>query len=173
MLKFGTDPGVTSNYFVAACREQLGGADAEAVEALLSGGTCRHPFVTAWLDKETILRNATVRERARVAGGEPSHWLREAKGCDVRIENMVDDAFQESDPMRRDENLDNIRWLIADELQGPDPLCKNMVFAYAVKLGILIRRAALDAGKGADNFKNLADIRTPDESAKPSQDDAQ
>lgn len=172
MLKFGAAPGVTVEAFVAACREQLGGADADAVEALVSDSTCPHPFVTAWLDKETILRNATARERARAAGSEPSRWLRNAAGCDMRIEGMVDDAFQESDPLRRDEELDKIRWLIADELHGPDPLCKNAVFAYAVKLGILTRRAALDAAKGADNFKKLADIRPAEESAEPSQDNA-
>ncbi|MDD4102648.1 MAG: hypothetical protein PHU80_08460 [Kiritimatiellae bacterium] len=171
MLKFGTAPSVTAETFAAACREQLGNADAEAVEAVLNSETCSHPFVVAWQDRETILRNATARERARLTGTDSARWLRDAKGCDMRIEGMVDDAFQESDPLRRDEELDKIRWLIADELQGPDPLCKNAVFTYAAKLAILLRRAALDAEKGAAEFKKMTAVRLPDESAEPSQDD--
>lgn len=168
MLKFGADPGISIAGFAAACREQLNAADAETVARLLDGETSDHPFARAWQDHETILRNAVVRHRARLSGSDPSRWLRHAQGCDSRIENLVEDAFQDSDPLQREQELDQIRWTVAEELQGPDPLCKNAIFAYAVKLRVLARRAERDTQTGAENFDKLAEISPADGAdAKP------
>ncbi len=162
LLKFGSTPGVSLAGFADTCREQLNAADADTVARLLDGETSDHPFARAWQDRETILRNAVARHRARLSGSDPERWLRHAQGCDSRIENLVEDAFQDSDPLEREEELDQIRWTLAEELQGPDPLCKNAVFAYAVKLRILTRRAELDGKAGAANFDKLAEIGPAD-----------
>ncbi|MDD2455772.1 MAG: DUF2764 family protein [Kiritimatiellae bacterium] len=168
MLKFGADPGITPTGFADVCREQLGAADARAAESLLNGEVSDHPFARAWQDRETILRNAVARHRARLSGADAARWLRHAQGCDSRIENLVEDAFQESDPLQREDELDRIRWTVADEMQGPDPLCKNAVFAYAVKLRVLTRRAERDTKTGTGHFEQLAEIRPADGAdAKP------
>ena len=158
MLRFDAAPGMTPDTFVEACREQLGEADAAAAEALLRGETSGHAFVAAWKDKETILRNAAARERARRAGAEASRWERPAQGCDSLIESLVEDAFQEADPLACEKALDKVRWKIAEELQGPDPLDIRAVFAYAVKLAILSRWTSLSASRGQQTFDRLTQV---------------
>jgi len=102
LLRFDTPPALAPEAFLSACRDQLAAADAAAAEALLTGTACDHPFVAAWRDRDTILRNAVARQRARLAGAEASRWLRSAQGCDTRIESLVEDAFDEPDPLRRE-----------------------------------------------------------------------
>ncbi|MBP7638565.1 MAG: DUF2764 family protein, partial [Kiritimatiellae bacterium] len=148
LLRFDTPPALAPEAFLSACRDQLGAADAAAAEALLTGTACDHPFVAAWRDRDTILRNAVARQRARQAGADASRWLRPANGCDTRIESLVEEAFDEPDPLRREKALDKIRWLIVEELQGPDPLDVKGVFAYAVKLALLARWTALTPEQG-------------------------
>jgi hypothetical protein len=158
MLRFDAAPGITPAKFVETCREQLGAVDAAAAEALLSGQPSDHPFVALWQDKEAILRNAVARERARLAGSDPARWTRPTRGCDSQIESEVEDAFLESDPLNRERELDKVRWLIADELQGPDPLTVRAVFAYAVKLAIVNRWGGLNAEKGRSTFDALTQV---------------
>lgn len=158
LLSFDAPPGITPAKFVEACREQLSPADAEVAAALLSGQPCDHPFAAAWRDKEAILRNAVARERARIAGKDAARWTRPTLGCDRRIETGVEDAFQEADPLARERELDKVRWLIAEELQGPDPLTRPVVFAYAVKLALVSRWADLDAARGRQAFDHLTEV---------------
>ncbi len=158
MLSFDARPSITSSKFVEACREQLSAAEATAAEALLSGGSSAHPFVAAWRDKDAILRNAVAEQRARLAGKEASRWLHPVQGCDSRIESLVEDAFQENDPLKREKELDKARWLIVEELQGFDPLDINVIFAYAVKLAILFRWFSLNADQGRQTFETLTKV---------------
>ena len=158
LLRFDAAPALATEAFLSACRDQRGAADAAAAEALLTGTACDHPFVATWRDRDTILRNAVARQRARLAGADASRWLRPAHGCDTRIESLVEDTFDEPDPLRREKALDKIRWLVAEELQGPDPLDVRGVFAYAVKLALLARWAALTPEQGLASFDRLTEI---------------
>ena len=119
-----------------------------------------HPFVRAWRDKDTILRNAVAKARSRAAGTDAAQWLRPAQGDDAQIERLVEDAFQQPDPLRRERALDRARWAMVEELQGFDPMHVNVALAYAVKLALALRWAKLDAGRGREVFDGLT--RLPD-----------
>lgn len=155
LLSFDAPPGVAPDAFLAACREQLGRADADAAEALLNGRSLAHPFVEAWDDKDAILRNAVARQRARVAGTDAVRWQRSTRSCDAQIETGIEDAFQETDPVKKEKSIDKVRWTIAEELAGPDPLSLTTLLAYAVKLAIVSRWHALDAVRGQQVFDTL------------------
>ena len=156
MLHFDVAPGIAPEHFLEACHEQLAAGDAAAAEALFYGRPSDHPFVAVWRDKEAILRNAIAGHRARIAGKDAALWTRPTQGCDSQIESEVSDAFLEPDPMIREKALDKVRWLISDELQGPDPLSKNAVFAYAIKLAVITRWAKLSAEQGRKRFDALS-----------------
>lgn len=158
MLRFDAAPEIHPDAFVGLCHEQLGTADAGAVEALVRNTQSEHAFVTAWRNKEAILRNAVARQRARIAGADSERWLRPVSGCDAQIESYVEDAFQESDPLQREKELDEARWAAVEDLQGYDPLSVNVVFGYAVKLSILVRWSALRAEDGRKAFDTLTQI---------------
>ena len=158
LLRFDTPPGITAETFLDACRAQLRPTDAAAAAALLADSPCEHPFVAAWHDKETLLRNAVARERARRTHEDAARWLRPAHGCDTRIESDVEDAFQEPDPLAKTRSLDRIRWRLAEELAGVDPLSTRVVLAYALHLAILLRWTRYNETRGREAFDALTAI---------------
>jgi hypothetical protein len=151
-------PGITVESFREACRDQLPAATAATAAALLDGTPSRHPFVATWRGKEAALRNAVARERAKRKGKDAAPWLRPAPEGDSRIGSLVEDAFQQPDPLKRERDLDRIRWQVAEELQGFDPFTSRAVFVYAIKLALLSRWHALDAALGRQVFDRLARV---------------
>lgn len=149
---------ITVGNLVQICEEQLAAYDAQAVRALVMQEPSTHPFAVAWRDKETMLRNAIAQQRARERGIEAGRWLRGTDGCDLMIERQVEEAFQRNDPLRVERALDAIRWRVADELAGVDPMSVRVVLAYAVKLGIVMRWNALQADQGMAEFERLTEL---------------
>lgn len=160
MLSFDHPPAVTVEQFIESCRSQLSRADAEAAELLVTGGDLSlsgQSFVKSWVDREAILRNAIARKRLATKKG--SFFTEEgplpAVGCDLMIEREVEAAFDgSSDPMQREKALDRIRWRVADELAGYNPLARDVVFAYAIKLAITSRWHALSAETGRERISD-------------------
>jgi len=144
--------------FLHTCEQQLTVHDAAAARALVMQEASVHPFAVAWRDKETILRNAVAQQRARERGVESARWLRATEGCDLMIERQVEEAFQQPDPLRIERALDAIRWRVAEELAGVDPLAVGVVLAYAIKLGIVMRWNALQADHGMAVFERLTEL---------------
>ena len=158
MLSFDAAPGITPAQFVEACRMELDPVDAATAEALLHGHPVDHASLVTWRNKEVLLRNAVARQRARIAGQDAARWTRPAQGCALWIENEVETAFQEADPLKRERALDKVRWMIADELQGFNPLSVEVIFAYAVRLALVTRWAGLNAEQGQQTFSTLTEV---------------
>jgi hypothetical protein len=156
-LDVETAPALTPDAFVQLCREQLAPADAEAAAALVAGCDADHPFVRDWRDHDTQLRNAAARQRAARRATDPEPYQRRTHGCDLRTEREVESAFQTGDPLLRERQLDRIRWRIADELQGPDPMTPRAALAYAIKLRIAGRWAGITADAGRSAASRLLD----------------
>jgi len=160
LLDFNQPPQITAEVFLESCRAQLSGAVAGAAEALMTGKPSGNPFVKAWRGKDTLLRNAVAKARARAAGTDPGPCLRPVQEDDAQIERLVEDAFQQPDPLRVERALDRVRWTMAEEMLGLDLMDVSVVLAYAVKLSLVLRWAALDAGRGREMFDKL--VRLPD-----------
>ena len=157
-LDLETAPAITPDAFAQLCHEQLALAEADAAEALVAGREAPHPFVRDWRDRDTLLRNAAARQRAARRTTDPEPYQKPTSGCDLRIERDVEAAFQSADPLQRERQLDRIRWRVADELQGPDPMTPRAALAYAVKLRLACRWAALTPGAGRAAAARLLDI---------------
>jgi len=158
LLSLDQPPQITAEGFLESCRAWLSGAAADAAEALMTGGPSGHPFVRAWRGKDTLLRNAVAKARARAAGADVEQWLRPAQEEDTQIERLVEDALQQPDPFRTERALDRVRWDVAEEMQGFDLMTIDAVLAYAVKLSLALRWATLDAGRGREVFENLTQL---------------
>lgn len=155
MLSLDSQPLITAEAFVEACRAQLNTEDADAAEALIRNNHSHHPFVLAWRDKDSLLRNAIARARARLADTDAERWIRPTEGCDTGIALLVDDAFEQPDPLKREKEIDEARWLIAESLQGYDPMSVSVALGYAVKLTLALRWANLNADLGRETFEQL------------------
>ena len=131
---------------------------ANASASVLSDASSRHRnrILARWLDLDTQLRNAIAAERARLHGQDAARWRRPAEGCSLFWANRAAAAFQEKDPARRERLLDQVRWDAAGELTPPTaPLSAAAVFTYAIRLAIVLRRAARDTAAGNDAFTRL------------------
>lgn len=157
-LDFDAPPPLTSAVLLQSCRAWMSAKDSDAVEALLFEKPSAHPFVAAWIDKDTILRNTLVNIRARASGQDATLWTRDAQGCDKKIESDAEDAVLHHNPLQKAKEIDKIRWQIAEELQGHDPLSIKTVFAYAIKLAILTRWSARTSESGQRTFEELTAV---------------
>jgi len=157
MLAYGQRVPLSEQDFRAACETGLDGALAASVRQLLDGLTPDEapasPWVAAWNAKESQVRAAVARRRAARLGVPPPET--QAVVADTRIEPAVNAAFEEVNPLRREQALDRLRWQFADEMQGVQPLSENVIFAYAVKLRLALRLQSLDATAGRAKFDEL------------------
>lgn len=149
-------PTMTLEAFRDACRQHLSPAHARTVCALLDKTPDPHPFAVAWRDCETQLRNAVARRRAARLGREAAPFLHPHAGYRVRIETAVETAFQQPDPLRREQILDALRWELVEVLEGPAVgYGPKTVFAYALKLVLASRRARRDRDRGRERAQSL------------------
>ena len=154
-LSLDLKPSLTREEYFSLCCAHLGPSDVEAVEALLFDAASAHPFVTAWRDKETILKNAIAYARATISNADVEPWIRPTQGCDLSYEVLVDEVFQVADPLKREQGLDKLRWAIAESLQAYDPMDVTVALAYAIKLKLAWRWANLNPENGHATFEQL------------------
>ncbi len=157
MLAYGQRVPLSEQDFRASCDTGLDGSLAASVRQLLDGmapgETPASPWVAAWYAKEGQVRAAVARRRAARLGVPPPEV--ETMVADTRIEPAVNAAFEEINPLRREQALDRLRWLFADEMQGVQPISENVVLAYAVKLRLALRLQSLDETAGRAKFDEL------------------
>ena len=167
MLAFGAPPPMAAEDLRAAAEGNLKSADLAALDALLSGAPSDHPFVIAWRDRDTQLRNAVARARAARARGADSpsspggegaaRWLRPHGGWSAGVESGVAAAFQEPDALRRHRALARLRWDLAGEVAGLDPFSSSAILAYAVRLVLAADLEKADADAGLARLRGTAD----------------
>jgi hypothetical protein len=161
-LQFDGAPPLSEAEFRSRCGEHLGDSDMKALTALCDGGKTGNAFVLKWRDHDAQMRNAVARLRAaRIPGADATKWLREHTCFDMAVENGVSAAFQESNPMRRERALDQIRWNLAGELAGYDAFSAEAIFAYAIRLGIVSHMAKTDVKKGGDRLRGMMVAEAP------------
>lgn len=136
--------------FRSSCEDQLDDADLEALNCILDFNKPQvdHIFVNMWVARETQLRNASAKLRAAKQNKDAVGYLHDHTGFDVEIEESVEVAFNNSNPLERERALDKIRWKTLDELSGTDPFSINAVLAYAVKLTLAERWSAMNQEQG-------------------------
>lgn len=166
--RFGEAPEWTMETFRAECAEQLSAHDNATLLALLDGGESADPYVCAWRDVETQLRNAVARLRAarlpagaNAAPADAAKWLRPHGGWSVALENAVAAAFQEDTPLKREQALARIRWEWAGELAGTDPFSANAIFCYGLRLAIAGQLAHTDPVKGEARMRAFTEAAAP------------
>ena len=164
-LSFDGEPPLTETEFRDRCEEHLSASDLATLAALLNGGESSNAFVRKWRNSDTQLRNAIARMRAaRIGDGtDASKWLQSHTGFEVSTETAVTAAFQEPNPMRRELAIERIRWNLAGELAGFDAFSAETLFAYAIRLGILGRRAAAHVDKGTERLRTMMTVKAESE----------
>lgn len=157
-LELNASAPITYAEFMEGCTRWLSAKECAVVDALLYGKSSDHSFVVALTNKETILRNALVKIRARASGQDATLYTHSALGCDLKLESEVEDAVSHANPLQKERNLDRIRWGIIEELRGVDPLSILKIFAYAAQLAIVTRWSARSTEAGQKTFEELSEV---------------
>ena len=159
-LRFGEKPPLDVGAFRAACVGHLPADETSAIEAALEN--CEPPAGLAsnhW-NHEVQLRDAVVRARAKNRGTDASRFLKPFEGFSATIEKMVSDALNRSNPLEQEEDIDRIRWALADELALTGPFGFPGVLAFAIKVRIAERWAGLDETAGQKKVEELIEQAT-------------
>ena len=149
-LTLGRVPAIGEAAFRARCREHLTAADGAAVEDVFATGGAHsdHPFVAAWRERDTRVRNAVARARALRLGRDAAPHLRPEREFDAYTPRAVAEAFARPSPAERELELDRYRWQVIDELAGTAVFTSEIVLAYALKLRLTERWRKLDDAAG-------------------------
>lgn len=143
---------MTTDYIVASLPQLSFGEPAPITWAAFAAVAGENAIPAEWQDLEIQLRNAASEARG---GGDK--FRRPAEGASLYWRGRVLAAFQEKDPLKRDELLDRVWWDAAGELTPPaSPLGKGALGTYAVRLKIALKRQLIDARKGGATFERLA-----------------
>ncbi|NCC53840.1 MAG: DUF2764 family protein [Spartobacteria bacterium] len=156
MLNFGDKPPLTQEEFEACC-SPLTEEDALELRCILDERIDEglSPFMEKWRNAERQIRDAVVIARAGKRNVDAAAYLKEYSGFDLSIEREVEEAWTKGNPLDRESALDRCRWRLADEISLGDPFGLASVLAYAVKLKILLRWAALEEEKGQQRIEEL------------------
>lgn len=156
-LKYGEKSPIGEGDFRSMCASGLDAEMARSVSQILdgvaAGETPASRWVEAWQAREAEIRAAVARRRAKRLGRPDAGYGRAV--ADTRIAPAVEAAFGETDPLRREMALDRLRWMFAEEMEGVQPIAPTVVYAYAAKLRLVLRRQALDETAGAAKFKEM------------------
>ncbi len=164
-LALDETPPITGEEFLADCEDAVSREDYEDLSFVVHGepGKAKNQFVRDWLCRETLLRNAIVRNRAARLGVEPEPFL---KYCEF-YESYPDEAASEilrrshdsqageTTPLDRELALDRFRWETIEEMAVFDAFGMPAVLAFALKLNLSVRwsRMKETGGRAAvDNF---------------------
>ena len=151
-LQLTDPPPLTSAELLAAMDGVARPDHREEVCAILQDryGDVRHIAARRYLDLDTQLRNALARLRARRAGAEYDAGAHLHEGYDVRCEATGAHAAGLQDPLARELALDRFRWTLLDEIATMPAFGVQALFAYAFKLRLSEKWAAMSDERGLE-----------------------
>lgn len=155
-IRDGVPPTWTMAIFLSEAERNLSVSDYAVLQSLAENRPSTHPYVRAWFDFETQLRNACVRIRASRNGVDPNPFLHAHEAMDGSLDRRVQAAFQSPDPLSREHALNALRleWLSS---LPEDPFSLESVLAYFLRLRIAEQDASLNAEVGQKRLRALAD----------------
>lgn len=158
-LVLGEPPPFTAEAFVARSANLLSAAELKELALVLQGREAEgvSEFSREWVRVDTQLRNAIARVRAARLGADAHPHLRAQEGFDTYIEKAVTDAFTKPHALERELALDRIRWQRLDERVVRDPFGFSAVLAFAVRLRLAARWAAMKDETGRAEMRRVAE----------------
>jgi hypothetical protein len=155
LLQFGEQPLFRLEDFLFRCQGVLSAEEYLNLKCVVNGEPGNHAFTVAFHACDTQIRNATAKARVAQWGGEARYTERMHAGFDVALSRRVAEAMAKSNPLEREEDLDRARWWAADQLAGYEGMSLATIYAFAVKLKINERYAALNDADGKLAIENV------------------
>lgn len=156
MLTFDEVPSIDTPKFLDFCDGFVLPEELEALTELslspsdLDGGS----RVSEWSVWETLLRNRLVIKRGK-PGVDTDKYLRNESDCFSEIDKGVQEAYLKSDPLEREDLLDQMRWTRLEDLEVGHEFDFKKLCLYKIKLMLCEKRTGRNKDRGSDNYDNI------------------
>ena len=147
-LRFGEKSPLDADGFRSACIGWLTDDEMTVIQAVLGNHQPPAGSAQSWWAGEVQLRDALVRVRAKARGADAARFLKPHDGFSATIEKRVADALIRGNPMEQEQELDRVRWVLAEEIALADAFGFPALLAFAIKLRIAERWAGLEEAAG-------------------------
>lgn len=157
-LRLGEKPFYGSDAFLALCRPHLdpGPFAALAAVSLLTGPAVACETERRWRDFDVYLRNRVAEWRAGRAGADVERWRRPETDVFPSSQREMEEALGAAQPLARERALDTLRWRHLDNLVTGHEFDFDALVNYRLRLLLVEKWAALDAGRGRELINTLA-----------------
>ena len=157
MLRFDAEPALSTETFLAQCRQQLPPdrcSDLEGVGLALHGSPCCRAEAR-WQAFETCVRNVFVRIRAAARGIAPAPWLAEETDVWPGAARRIEEAMKQQNPAERERALDRLRWDFLEDLTVGHRFDFDGLVVYRLQLLLAEKRAARSTAEGEEVLAHL------------------
>ena len=156
-LALGSPPPYSPTEFRFHCQNVISKTDLAELDLLLAGRAAegRTAFLQAWAGADAQIRNTAAKGRASRLGVEAKSFLHSHRGYAVWLDKEVNDALAKASPLAREMGLDQARWKFVEDLARADASGLPAVLAFAVKLMLVARWAALQEEAGRAQLEQL------------------
>lgn len=152
-------PPMTTEAFLATCRQSLGPADMELVSSALlivaeDGLRHHNNFLRRWNEiLEKVRRELNVQRSRRL--NIENAGLSQVGEKDPWVADMIRDVMQAENPLQAELRLLNWYWHQVDELSTGHVFDVEFLIAYHIKLKLMARRSLFTPVEGNGEFKRL------------------
>ena len=156
-LSLEAPPPFTPDEFRFKCQGVLGKGDLAELDLVLAGRAAegRSAFARAWAGADAQIRNTAAKARGAKLGVEAKPFLKSHPGYAVWLDKEVSDALAKASPLARETGLDLARWKFVEDLARADASGLPAVLAFAVKLMLATRWAAMKEEAGRERLEQL------------------
>ena len=141
-LSLEAPPPFAPDEFRFKCQGVLSKTDLAELDLLLAG-------------KSAQIRNTAAKARGAKLGVEAKPFLKSHPGYAVWLDKEVSDALAKANPLDREMGLDGARWKFVEDLARTDAFGLPAVLAFAVKLTLVARWAAMKEEAGRARLEQL------------------
>lgn len=166
-ISIGEEPSLSSETFLNNCAQWISEQEVATIEAVLLGNPisdCSKTYA-AWKNIEAQLQNAICKHRGQKLSIDFKEYLQPHDGFCGEIETSVTDAFTRSNPVELEEQLDQLRWSLAESLIGLQVFGFEKILAYAIQLKIAERWNRMTPSAGTKNIESVITANTAKEEA--------
>ena len=162
MLSLEDKPKISSKDFLASCVDSLSANQFSEIRNLSllppeNLDDITNPVIKEWFDWETCLRNALAKLRSRDTNMDADSVLRNEKDFYSEIAKGVQEAMGRSNPIEKEECLDQMRWNKLSSLEVGHNFDYAILCIYRIKLMLCEKRLHWDKVKGNENFDKIVD----------------
>ena len=156
MLTLDESPSIDLSGFMDSCVDSLSPDEFQSLEALSAdpgdlSDDCALPEWNIW---ETVLRNQLVHKRIKPGNGGEK-YLHEEYDTFAEIIKGVQEAYLKSDPLERENYLDQLRWSELENLEVGHEFDFRKLCIYKIKLMLCEKRKSRSREKGSENYDDI------------------